>query len=127
MSYGVGPRRGLDPALLWLWYRPPARAPIWPLARELPYATGVALKKQQTNKQKQTNKNKPQVIQELACESTHKHMFSCKGDSWIHFVASEIGYGDIPRQQEGLVVQNFPASLTQMLGGHHNGLSVVLR
>ena len=31
-------------ALLWLWCRPAAVAPIGPLAWELPYAEGVALK-----------------------------------------------------------------------------------
>ena len=45
MSCGVGHRRSLDPALLWLWHRPAAVAPIGPLAWELPYAMGVALKK----------------------------------------------------------------------------------
>ena len=30
---------------LWLWHRPAATAPIWPLAWELPFAAGVALKK----------------------------------------------------------------------------------
>ena len=34
-----------DPALLWLWCRPVATAPIRPLAWELPHATGVALEK----------------------------------------------------------------------------------
>ena len=34
-----------DPALLWLWRRPAAAAPIQPLARELPYAEGAALKR----------------------------------------------------------------------------------
>ena len=29
---------------LWLWHRPAATAPIRPLAWELPYAAGVALK-----------------------------------------------------------------------------------
>ena len=33
-----------DLALLWLWYRPAAVAPIPPLAWELPYAAAVALK-----------------------------------------------------------------------------------
>ena len=33
-----------DPLLLWLWYRPAAVAPIQPLAWELPYADGAALK-----------------------------------------------------------------------------------
>ena len=53
MSCGVGRRHGSDPVLLWLWRRPAAIAPIQPLAWEPPYATGVALKKQdkQTNKQ----------------------------------------------------------------------------
>ena len=32
-----------DPALLWLWGRPAAVAPIQPLAWELPYAAGVAV------------------------------------------------------------------------------------
>ena len=48
MSYGVGHRHGLDPALLWLWRRPEAVALIRPLALELPYAQGAALKKQKT-------------------------------------------------------------------------------
>jgi len=39
----VGHRCGSNPALLWLWYRLAAAAPIQPLERELPYATGVAL------------------------------------------------------------------------------------
>ena len=41
-----------DLALLWLWCRPAAAAPIQPLAWEPPYAAGVALKRKQTNKQK---------------------------------------------------------------------------
>ena len=52
MSCGVGCRHGLDLEwlLLSLWLA--ALAPIWPLAWELPYAMGVALKSKQTNKQK---------------------------------------------------------------------------
>ena len=42
MSCGVGCRRGSDPALLWLWRRPVATAPIRPLAWEPPYAAGAA-------------------------------------------------------------------------------------
>ena len=44
MSCGVGCRCGSDPELLWLWCRP--AAPIQPLAWELPYASGVAPKRQ---------------------------------------------------------------------------------
>ena len=44
VSCGVGHRFGLDLAFLWLWCRPASVAVIQPLAWELPYATGVALK-----------------------------------------------------------------------------------
>ena len=50
MSCGVGLRRGWDPMLLWLWYRPTATAPIRPLAWEPPYAIDEALEK--TKRQK---------------------------------------------------------------------------
>ena len=45
MSYGIGRRCGLDPALLWLWCRLAAVAWLGPLAWEPPYAAGVALKR----------------------------------------------------------------------------------
>ena len=44
MSYGVGRRGSSDLALLWLWHRSAAAAPTGPLAWELPYAVGAALK-----------------------------------------------------------------------------------
>ena len=50
MSYGVGHRRSLDPALLGLWSRKAATAPIGPLAWEPPHAKGVALKKDKKRK-----------------------------------------------------------------------------
>ena len=52
MSCGIGHRRGLDLALLWLWYRPAAAAQIGPLAGEPPYAKGTALRRQKTKKKK---------------------------------------------------------------------------
>ena len=45
MSCGVGHRCGSDPALLWLWCRLAATAPIRPIAWELPYANGMALRR----------------------------------------------------------------------------------
>ena len=48
-SCSIGRRHGLDLALLWLWRRPAAIAPIQPIASELPHTAGSALKKQ-TNK-----------------------------------------------------------------------------
>ena len=50
MSYGVGRRCGLDPALLWLWCRPAATAPIQPLAWEAPYTLSAALKRKEKKK-----------------------------------------------------------------------------
>ena len=45
MSCSVGHRCGLGLALLWLWCRLVAVALIQPLAWELPYAVGAALKR----------------------------------------------------------------------------------
>ena len=52
MSCGVGCRRSLDPALLWLRRKPVATAPIRPLAWEPPYAAGAALEKAKRPKNK---------------------------------------------------------------------------
>ena len=53
MSYGAGRRLGSDLALLWLWHRPTATAPIPPLAQELPpYVSGVAVKRKKKEKKK---------------------------------------------------------------------------
>ena len=52
MSHGVGGRRGSDPTLLWLWYRPPAVASIQPLVWEAPCAASVALKSKKKKKKK---------------------------------------------------------------------------
>jgi len=40
-------------ALLWLWRRPMATAPIRPLAWEPPYATGAALEKTKKKKKEE--------------------------------------------------------------------------
>ena len=55
MSCGVGHRHGSDLALLWLWRRPVAIAPIRLLAQEPTYATGVALTRQKTKKNNNNN------------------------------------------------------------------------
>ena len=57
MSCGVGRRCGSDPALLWLWHRPVATAPIEPLAWEPPYAEGAALEKAKSQKNKQKKRS----------------------------------------------------------------------
>ena len=50
MSCGVDHKRGLDAALLWLWLRQVATAPIRPLDWETPYAAGAALEKTKKKK-----------------------------------------------------------------------------
>ena len=50
VSSGIGCRHTLNLALLWLWHRPMAIALIQPLAWEFPYPVGVALKRQQQQK-----------------------------------------------------------------------------
>ena len=62
VSSGVGCRCGLDPALLWLWNRPVAIAPIRPLDWESPYAMGAALEKAK-RQEKKKKKEKERKIQ----------------------------------------------------------------
>ena len=56
MSVVLSRKPGSDPVLLWLWHRLAAVAPIHPLAWELPYAMGVALKRQKRKKKKRKRK-----------------------------------------------------------------------
>ena len=58
VSCGVGSRHCSDPALLWLWCRLVATAPIRPLAWEPPYAVGAALEKAKTKKKKRKKERK---------------------------------------------------------------------
>ena len=58
MSCGVGHRWVLDLALLWLWHKLAAAAPIRPLAWEPPYAKGAALEKTKKKKKPKQNKTK---------------------------------------------------------------------
>ena len=62
-----GVRRSSDPAFLWLGCRLAATALIWPLACELPYATGAALKTKQ-NKSTTTTK-RGQITEGLGSRS----------------------------------------------------------
>ena len=55
MICGVGYRRGLDPASLWLWCGLAATALIHPLAWEPLYAWDAVLKKQKERKRKEEN------------------------------------------------------------------------
>ena len=53
VSCGVGHRHGSNLALLWLWCRLAAAAPIGPLAWEPPYAAGAALEKAKKKKRQE--------------------------------------------------------------------------
>ena len=67
MSCGVGCRHSLDLALLWLWCKPAAAAPIRPLAWELPYPEDVALKRKENKKlQKTVTQCQPHKIKNSA-------------------------------------------------------------
>ena len=55
VSCDVGCRLGSDPALLWLWRRQVATAPIGPLAWESPHVAGAALETAKRKKQKTKN------------------------------------------------------------------------
>ena len=63
MGCGIGLRHGSDLALLRLWCRLAAAALIWPLAWELPYAPGWALKKKTKKKKKRSYLNESGCIQ----------------------------------------------------------------
>ena len=52
MSCSEGHRHGSNPTLLWLWHRLAAAHLIQPVAWELPYAMGEALKSKKKNEMK---------------------------------------------------------------------------
>ena len=54
---GADCRHGLDPVLLWLWCRLAVVVLIRPLAWELPYVVGVALKSKKKKKKKRYKPN----------------------------------------------------------------------
>ena len=66
MSCGVSLRRSSDLLWLWLWCRLAATALIRPLAWELPYATGAALKK--TKRPKKKKKKKKGILAQVTPE-----------------------------------------------------------
>ena len=65
---GMGRRHSSDLAVLWLWCGPAAAAPIRPLAWELPYAKGEALKSSKT-KQNKAEGPFPSHVKELQTSS----------------------------------------------------------
>ena len=66
MSCGVGRRLHLGSTLLGLWCRLAAAAPIRPLAWELPYAMGMALKRKEKKRRKEGKGKKKEVGEAVA-------------------------------------------------------------
>ena len=78
MSCGIVLRLGLDPKLMWLWYRSAAIALIQPLAWEPPYAAGLALKRQKEKKEKK-KKRDPALPQDGVWDVAVAQSPSCCG------------------------------------------------
>ena len=75
LSCGIGHRHGLDPALLWLWRRPAATASIWPLAWEIPCATGAARQKKKREREREREEDQKR---EKKIEKVNTHIKSEK-------------------------------------------------
>ena len=71
----AGSRHGSGATLLWLWGRLVATAPIRPLAREPPYATGTA---QEMAKNKKNNK-KTQITNVVEDVDKRKPLYTVDG------------------------------------------------
>ena len=65
----------MDLTLLWLWCRPAAADPIQPLARELLYAVGVAVKKKK--RKKESKKRKEKAVEEAVSGNLHNLLSLC--------------------------------------------------
>ena len=87
-------RQDSDLALLWLWCRPAAVAPIWPLPWEPLYAEGVALKKKKKSKEKAW-------IQTEACSSLTSDLSKCTIYKLLR-----------PKLQESSLILSFPSHPT---------------
>ena len=109
MSCGAGLRRSSDPALLWLWCRPAARALIRPLAWEPPYAEGTALKKKKKRNKETKKKGRATAKRGLSSRSGTTSaqeplgLISHTGTQTLHGVRSA----------------NDQAEQAQILPGHH--------
>ena len=95
MSCGVGHRCGLDLALLWLWCRPAAVAPIRPLDWEPPYAVGAALEKTKKKNKNYLDKEERKLIffrQTVQGETVHNLNYPFPLKSHVFLLELNISY-----------------------------------
>ena len=105
MSGGVGCRHVSDLALLWLWRRPAITAPIRPLAWEIPYATGVALKSQ-------TKPSKKKKWLTVTCITNDIWGLRIIGHSFYGYVCVGIGKNKgVTQTQNSAILQGLPVGL----------------
>ena len=81
VSCGVGCRLGLALSLLWLWCRPAAVSPIWPLAQEPPYAVGMALKSKKQKKKTPIKLEDSRTLDGARLQRNGVHMSSTASDN----------------------------------------------
>ena len=62
-GFAMSCRHSSDPALVWLWGKPAAAAPIGPLDREPLCATGLALKSQKKERKKRKEKREREKLE----------------------------------------------------------------
>ena len=83
VSCGVGRRCNSDLALLWLWRRPAAVAPIGPLAWELPRAAGADIEKaKQQQQQQQQQRTKKTTGTKTSMSSLRVQLTSLRKIRW---------------------------------------------
>ena len=97
MSCGVGCRCGSDLALLWLWCRPAATAPIQPRAWKPPYATGVALKIKKEKEKKKSSISISIFSQLWVKDEEKSHYMDPKTQDTMAFKGVEVLISFIPR------------------------------
>ena len=92
MSCEEGHRCCLDPALLWLWCRLAAMASIQPLAWELPYAAGMALKRKKKHSFLKKKKNLKQMTVHVDTQGRNEKMVLRVWEIIIHGLSTCLLY-----------------------------------
>ena len=101
MSCGIGGRYAPKPVFLWLWHRPAAVARIRPLAWQLPYSAGAALKKKK--------KKRPKCSLCTWCQQG----LGVAGGNWICF------YAAFPLREQCLPFSGAWLALPSQIGSFH--------